>query len=105
MSEEKKGDPNCHCEFCDFKHDHKGCLEWLRNSSENKDKVIEVKFDSTKEKIFIFTTRFLTTKETAGYLKLFNSMNEAKIFLLPADLIESVKVIRDIKEEAKEGEQ
>ena len=42
----------------------------------SEEKVIEIKFDSSKEKIFI----------------------------LPADLIESIKVIRDIKEEANSYE-
>lgn len=27
---ELKGDPDCHCEFCDFKNDREGCLEWLK---------------------------------------------------------------------------
>ncbi len=66
---------------------------------EKEKKVIEVKFDSSKEKIFILTKRYLTTKETNMYLELLNSMNRTKIFILPADLIEEIKVIKDVKED------
>ncbi|KKM04210.1 hypothetical protein LCGC14_1766490 [marine sediment metagenome] len=70
----------------------------------SEEKVIEIKFDSSKEKIFIITKRYLTTQEMERYLELLSIMNKKNIFILPADLIESIKVIRDIKEEANSYE-
>jgi len=67
-------------------------------SEEKKEKVIEIKFDSSKEKIFILFKRYLTTKEMEMYLNLFNAMDKCNIFMLPADLIEEIKVIKDVKE-------
>lgn len=67
-------------------------------SEEKEKKVIEVKFDSSKEKIFILTKRGLTTEELDKYLELLTVMNRKKIFILPADLIEEIKVIKDVKE-------
>ena len=63
-----------------------------------EEKVIEIKFDSSKEKIFIFFKRYLTSKEVEKYLELFNLMNKNKIFLLPSKDIDSIKIIRDMKE-------
>lgn len=67
-------------------------------SEEKKERVIEVKFDSSKEKIFIITKRYLTTVEMNQYLELLSIMNRKNIFILPADLIESITVIKDVKE-------
>jgi len=66
--------------------------------SEEKERFIEVKFDSSKEKIFIPTKRYLTTVETEKYLELLSAMDKNNIFILPADLIEVIKVIKDVKE-------
>ena len=70
-------------------------------SEEKKEKVIEIKFDSSKEKIFIITNRYLTTVEMERYLKLLSTMNKNNIFILPGDLIESITIIKNIKEEPK----
>lgn len=74
-------------------------------SENKKEKVIEVKFDSSKEKIFIITKRYLTTVEMEKYLELLSIMNRINIFILPADLIESITVVKNVREEPKEGEQ
>jgi len=67
-------------------------------SEKKEEKIMEVKFDSSKEKIFILTKRYLTTVETEKYLELLSAMDKNNIFILPADLIEVIKVIKDVKE-------
>ena len=64
----------------------------------NEEKVIEVKFDSSKEKIFIFLKPNTTTRDMEALLNLFNIMNDNKIYLLPTEIVESIKIIKDIKE-------
>lgn len=66
--------------------------------NEEKKKIIEVKFDSSKEKIFILTKRYLTAAEIKKYLDLLSIMNKNHIFILPGDLIESITIIKDVKE-------
>ena len=73
-------------------------------SEEKKEKVIEIKFDSSKEKIFILTKRKLTSSELNMFLELLTTMNKLNIFLLPDDFIESITVIKNVKEEPKKGE-
>ena len=64
---------------------------------ENK-KVIEIKFNSRKEKIFIFLKENTTLKAFDELFKLFNLQHENKIYLLPENFVSSVKVIKDIKD-------
>lgn len=66
--------------------------------SEEKEKCIEVKFDSTKEKVFIFLRSNTTMKVYNEMFKLMKLANEHNIYLLPTDIVESVKVIKDVKE-------
>lgn len=67
--------------------------------SKNKnERCIEVKFNSEKEKIFIFLKPMVTIKLYDQLLNLFNIANRNKVYLLPTDYVESVKVIRDIKD-------
>ena len=63
---------------------------------ENKN-VIEVKFNSEKEKIFIFLKSGITTEIYDQILELLTIQEESNIYLLPSEFIESVKVIKDIK--------
>lgn len=64
--------------------------------AKNKD-VIEVKFNSEKEKIFIFLKENTTLDAYEKLLDLFKLQEKAKIYLLPKNFVDSVKVIKDVK--------
>ncbi len=61
-----------------------------------EEKVIEVKFDSEKEKVFIFLKSNVTINTYEKLFELLTKQNESKIYLLPSDYIESVTVVKDM---------
>ena len=64
----------------------------------SEEKVIEIKFDKEKEKIFIFLRPNITLAIANEIIEIFKLQDEHKIYLLPSEYIESVKVIKDVKE-------
>lgn len=62
------------------------------------ERCIEVKFNSAKEKIFIFMKPYITPDVYHQILNLFDAQSNSKIYLLPTDYVESVKVIKDTKD-------
>lgn len=64
---------------------------------DEKERTIEVKFDSSKEKIFIFLKPNTTIPMYDKLLELLGHHEKTKIFLLPGEFIDSVKVIKDVK--------
>ena len=61
--------------------------------------VIEVKFDSSKEKIFIFTKEGMMASDLTMLLKIMNLQQANKIFILPKDIVDSVTIIKDVKKD------
>lgn len=65
-----------------------------------KDKnIVEIKFNSKKEKIFIIMKEGLSISDYEQFLKMCDSFirSENKVWILPGDLIQSIKVIKDKK--------
>lgn len=69
----------------------------MSKKEENK-RCIEVKFNSEKEKIFIFLKPNTTIELYTQLINLFEVANRNKIYLLPTDFVDSVKVVKDVKD-------
>jgi hypothetical protein len=63
--------------------------------SENK-KIIEIPFNSEKEKLIMITRKYLTTEELTAILDMLEAGKKANIILLPSELVEEVKVVKRV---------
>ena len=60
-------------------------------------RIIEVSFNSEKEKLIIITKRILSTQEVESMLNLIACMDRNNILILPSELIEEIKIVRKKK--------